>query len=54
MEVTDAATRYLRRGDPDAGFVYLGLVDETAHLVGSATPAYADAIATTDAASAGC
>jgi hypothetical protein len=49
VQVTDAATRYLRRGDPDAGFVYLGLVDETAHLAGSATPTYANAIATTDA-----
>jgi Type I phosphodiesterase / nucleotide pyrophosphatase len=49
VAVTDAATRYLRRGDPDAGFVYLGLVDETAHLAGSATPTYANAIATTDA-----
>ena len=48
-QVTAAATRYLRRGDPDAGFVYLGLVDETAHLAGSATPTYANAIATTDA-----
>ena len=48
IEVTEAAERYLRRGDPDAGFVYLGVVDETAHLVGSATPAYATAIATTD------
>ena len=49
VEVTDAATSYLRNGDPDAGFVYLGLVDETAHLAGSATPTYANAIATTDA-----
>jgi Type I phosphodiesterase / nucleotide pyrophosphatase len=49
VAVTDAATRYLRRGNPDAGFVYLGLVDETAHLAGSATPTYANAIATTDA-----
>jgi hypothetical protein len=49
VEVTDAATSYLRDGDPDAGFVYLGLVDETAHLAGSATPTYANAIATTDA-----
>ena len=49
VEVTGAATRYLRRGNPDAGFVYLGLVDETAHLAGSATPTYANAIATTDA-----
>jgi type I phosphodiesterase/nucleotide pyrophosphatase len=48
-ELTDAAAHYLRDGDPDAGFVYLGLVDETAHLAGSATPTYADAIATTDA-----
>jgi type I phosphodiesterase/nucleotide pyrophosphatase len=48
VAVTRAASRYLRRGNPDAGFVYLGLVDETAHLVGSATPAYAAAIATTD------
>ena len=49
VEVTDAATRYLRRGNPDVGFVYLGVVDESAHLVGSATPAYTDAIARTDA-----
>lgn len=48
VEVTEAAERYLRHGNPDAGFVYLGLVDETAHLAGSATPTYADAIATTD------
>ena len=48
MEVTDDAERYLRTGDPDASFVYLGLVDETAHLAGSALPAYATAIATTD------
>jgi hypothetical protein len=46
--VTAAAERYLRHGDPDAGFVYLGLVDETAHLAGSATPTYAAAIRTTD------
>jgi hypothetical protein len=49
VEGTAASTRYLRRGNPDAGFVYLGLVDETAHLAGSATPTYANAIATTDA-----
>jgi hypothetical protein len=49
VAVTAAANRYLRRGNPDAGFVYLGLVDETAHLAGSATPTYANAIATTDA-----
>jgi hypothetical protein len=48
VQVTEAATRYLRRGDPDAGFVYLGLVDETAHLAGSATPTYSAAITTTD------
>jgi hypothetical protein len=48
VAVTAAAERYLRRGDPDAGFVYLGLVDETAHLAGSATPTYAAAIRTTD------
>ena len=47
--VTDAASRYLGRGNPDAAFVYLGLVDETAHLAGSATPTYAAAIGTTDA-----
>ena len=47
--VTRATVRYLRNGDPDAGFVYLGIVDETAHLVGSATPSYAAAIARTDA-----
>ena len=49
VAVTRASTGYLRRGNPDAGFVYLGLVDETAHLAGSATPTYANAIATTDA-----
>jgi len=48
QQVTAAAERYLRRGDPDAGFVYLGLVDETAHLVGSALPAYPASITTTD------
>ncbi len=47
-EVTEVAARYLRRGDPDAGFVYLGQVDEVAHLVGSATPAYLDAIELAD------
>jgi Type I phosphodiesterase / nucleotide pyrophosphatase len=49
IQVTNAAARYLRHGNPDAGFVYLGLVDETAHLVGSATPAYKASIRTTDA-----
>jgi Type I phosphodiesterase / nucleotide pyrophosphatase len=48
VEVTEASERYLRNGSPDAGFVYLGLVDETAHLAGSATPTYAKAIETTD------
>ena len=48
-QVTVAAERHLRRNGPDASFVYLGLVDESAHLVGSATPAYRAAIATTDA-----
>ena len=47
-EVTDVASRYLRERNPDAGFVYLGVVDETAHAVGSATPAYRASIATTD------
>ena len=47
-QVTTEASRYLRRGNPDAGFVYLGVVDESAHLAGSATPTYANAIATTD------
>ena len=47
-EVTAVSARYLRRGDPDAGFVYLGAVDEVAHLVGSATPDYRDAIALAD------
>jgi hypothetical protein len=46
--VTKAATRYLRHSDPDVSFVYLGLVDETAHLAGSATSTYSNAIATTD------
>lgn len=46
--VTRGATRYLRSGNPDAGFVYLGVVDESAHLAGSATPTYTSAIATTD------
>lgn len=48
-QVTRAAVRYLRRGSPDAGFVYLGVVDETAHIIGSATPGYIDAIEATDA-----
>jgi Type I phosphodiesterase / nucleotide pyrophosphatase len=47
-QVTKAAARYLGNEDPDVSFVYLGLVDETAHLAGSATPTYTNAIATTD------
>jgi predicted AlkP superfamily pyrophosphatase or phosphodiesterase len=46
--VTRVAARYLRRGDPDAGFVYLGAVDEAAHVLGSATPAYLEAIEKAD------
>ena len=49
QEVADVAARYLREGDPDAGFVYLGLVDQVAHEVGSATAHYPEAIAVTDA-----
>ncbi len=48
QEVTDASARYLRNGNPDAGFVYLGVVDETAHILGSATQAYRDSIGTAD------
>ena len=48
VQVTKAASSRLRRANPDASFVYLGVVDETAHLVGSATQSYKDAIATTD------
>jgi predicted AlkP superfamily pyrophosphatase or phosphodiesterase len=47
-EVTRVASRYLRRGNPDAGFVYLGAVDEAAHIRGSATPAYTEAIERAD------
>jgi Type I phosphodiesterase / nucleotide pyrophosphatase len=47
-QVTKAAARYLEHGDPDVSFVYLGLVDETAHLAGSETATYRDAIARTD------
>jgi hypothetical protein len=46
--VTAKAEGYLRNDNPDASFVYLGLVDETAHLAGSATPTYAAAIRSTD------
>jgi predicted AlkP superfamily pyrophosphatase or phosphodiesterase len=48
QDVTDTSARYLRDGSPDAGFVYLGVVDEAAHNVGSATPTYRTAIAATD------
>ncbi len=47
-EVTDVSARYLREGDPDAGFVYLGVVDEVAHLAGSRTDRYRQAIQDTD------
>ncbi len=47
-QVARVAGRYLRQGNPDVGFVYFGLVDEVAHVLGSATPAYPEAIATTD------
>jgi Type I phosphodiesterase / nucleotide pyrophosphatase len=49
VQVTNAAKSFLRKGNPDASFVYFGLVDETAHLSGSATPAYPAAITATDA-----
>ena len=45
---TKLASAYLRHGNPDAGFVYLGVVDETAHNFGSATPSYTSAIHRTD------
>jgi Type I phosphodiesterase / nucleotide pyrophosphatase len=48
QQVADGAARYLREGDPDAGFVYLGVVDETAHTDGSATERYLQAIRDTD------
>jgi hypothetical protein len=46
--VADESARYLREGNPDAGFVYLGVVDEVAHLDGSANPRYLQAIRDTD------
>ena len=49
VQVTNAARSFLRRDVADASFVYFGLVDETAHLSGSATPVYPQAITTTDA-----
>ena len=48
QQITDVSARYLREGDPDAGFVYLGIVDEVAHLDGSANPRYLQAIRDTD------
>lgn len=48
QDVADVSAQYLRNGSPDAGFVYLGVVDEAAHALGSATLAYTDAIARTD------
>jgi len=48
QEIADVSARYLREGNPDAGFVYLGIVDETAHLDGSANPRYLQAIRDTD------
>jgi hypothetical protein len=48
QQMADGAARYLREGDPDAGFVYLGVVDESAHQQGSATERYLQAIRDTD------
>ena len=48
QQIADEAARYLREGNPDAGFVYLGIVDEAAHLDGSANPRYLQAIRDTD------
>ena len=45
----DAAVALLRSGAQHAGFVYFGLVNETAAVSGPTSPAYAQAIATTDA-----
>lgn len=45
---TDLAATYLRGGDPDAGFVYLGVIDEAGHAEGTVGPAYRDAILRTD------
>jgi hypothetical protein len=49
VQVTNAARSFLQDGVADVSFVYFGLVDETAHLSGSATPVYPQAITTTDA-----
>jgi hypothetical protein len=48
QKIADGAARYLREGDPDAGFVYFGVVDESAHTDGSATERYLRAIRDTD------
>ena len=45
----DVAVGFLRDPRMNAGFVYFGLPDEVAHLSGSATAAYTDSIAATDA-----
>ncbi len=37
-EVTGVSARYLRRGNPDAGFVYLGVVDEARTWSGRPPP----------------
>ena len=47
-QVARETVRYLRRGNPDVGFAYFGVVDEAAHVLGSATPSYDRAIARTD------
>ncbi len=48
QQVADASERYLRTGNPDAGFVYFGVVDEVAHIDGSARPSYLAAIKRSD------
>lgn len=48
-QVTVDTVRLISQKDPDAGFAYYGVIDEVAHLVGSATPAYEAAIERTDA-----
>ncbi|WP_320672882.1 alkaline phosphatase family protein [Patulibacter defluvii] len=45
---TDLAAAYLRSGNPDAGFVYLGVIDESGHAEGTLGPAYRDAMLRTD------
>lgn len=45
----DNAVALINGGGQDAGFVYFGVVDEAAHIKGSATAFYTDAIARTDA-----